>query len=60
MNTVANIRSHLSVANFCSLKVGIALGMAIAIAKGIARAKAPAVGKERERAKGIAADGALA
>ncbi len=52
MITVANICSHLSVANFCSPKVGIAVG--IAIAKGIARAIAPAVGMGKAIAIGVA------
>ena len=39
MNAVANFRSHLSVANICSPKVGIAKGKgkgkALAVGKGI-------------------------
>ena len=50
MNTVANFRSHFSVANNCSPKVGIA--------KGKGKGKAPAVGKEK--AKGMAVGEALA
>ena len=49
MITVANFCSHVSIANICSPKVGIAKG----IAKG--KGKAPAVGK----AKGIAIDTAV-
>ena len=48
MITVANFCSHLSVANICSPKVGIAKG----IAKG--KGKAPAVGKAKGKAVGVA------
>jgi hypothetical protein len=44
MITVANFCSHLSVANICSPKVGIAKG----------KGKAPAVGKAKGKAKGEA------
>ena len=46
MITVANFCSHLSVANICSPKVGIA--------KGKGKGKAPAVGKAKGKAKGEA------
>ena len=48
MITVANFCSHLSVANICSPKVGIAKG----IAKG--KGKALAVGKAKGKDKGEA------
>ena len=48
MITVANFCSHLSVANICSPKVGIAKG----IAKG--KGKAPAVEKAKGKATGTA------
>jgi hypothetical protein len=55
MIAVANFCSHISVANICSPKVGIAKGIAIAKGKARAKGKAPAV----ERAKGKAIETAV-
>ena len=49
MITVANFCSHLSVANICSPKVGIAKGKG----KGKGKGKAPAVGKDKDIAQAV-------